>query len=564
LIDHYNKVLASTEARVERLLKIQVKSSSNRDYGGLMNPADYMVSAKFSIYGLTAISSVYFNQDSRYFNDNRLYEAIGLLMDYIEGVQRDSGNFDLISCNFDSAPDTAFMVQRLAIAYKLANKFGSGEKSRIVKDKLMDIIKKAGYGIADGGFHTPNHRWVIASALMMSHNITGIQYFKEVAEKYLGEGIDCNEDGEFTERSTGIYNVVNDNALIILAEETENWNLLEYVKRNLEMMLTFIEPDGSIYTGNSTRQDKGIKYYPDNYYHLYLYMANRLKDGRFAYMANDIISRKNSNTDVQSFAESLYLFMLNPELKKFDVDQERIIDNYEKYYKDSGVVRVRRGDMCFTISENSTEFLEFNVNGLSMYMKLASSFFEIGQFNVSKYVEQWQRECKTSSIKQVDDRYEINFKSHGNYYMPFAGDKKVQWGDMEYGKRDIAIELDLYIKVIFEEIEDGIKVTVSTDGCDRVPVKIELGFTADSTIEGDSFLMQGKAGNSIVAKKGGLKVRKFDEAISIDSAFGEHLFTENMRGSEAISEHHFTVFFTDYTNFNKSFTIKKLLNAGSK
>lgn len=195
---------------------------------------------------------------------------------------------------------------------------------------------------------------MIAAALMMAYNITEILYFKEVAQKYLGEGIDCNEDGEFTERSTGIYNVVYDNALIILAKEMGRWEYLDYVKKNLEMMLTFIEPDGTIYTGNSTRQDRGNKYYPDNYYHLYLYMAHKLNNGQFAFMANKIIERNNSKTDVQSFAESLYLFMLNPELKDFAVAEKPIEDNFEKFYQSSGVVRVRRGDISFTISENSS------------------------------------------------------------------------------------------------------------------------------------------------------------------------------------------------------------------
>ena len=91
---------------------------------------------------------------------------------------------------------------------------------------------------------------------MMAFNITGEGFFRDAANTYLREGIDCDENGEFTERSSGIYNATNDHALIILSQETGRVDFLEYVKRNLDMMFTYIEPDGTVFTANSTRQDK--------------------------------------------------------------------------------------------------------------------------------------------------------------------------------------------------------------------------------------------------------------------------------------------------------------------
>ena len=184
-----------------------------------------------------------------------------MLLAYIERVQRPDGNFDLPSVNYYSAPDTAFMTQRLNTAYRVIDQYGQDERSTGLKKRLYQIIKKAGTGICQGGFHTPNHRWVIAAALMMSYNLVGVELFKGIAEKYLAEGIDCNQDSEF----------------------------LEYVRKNLEMIILFFEPDGALYAGNSTRQDQASKFYPDNYYHLYLEMAVRFNNGRFAEMARKII-----------------------------------------------------------------------------------------------------------------------------------------------------------------------------------------------------------------------------------------------------------------------------------
>lgn len=120
-----------------------------------MNQIDRLVSPKLSIYGLAVITSVFFNNDSKYYLEQQLYDVIILLLNYIEGIQRSDGNFDLLSVNYYFAPDTAFMAQRLAIAYRITEKYGKGEKSEIIKDRLIKIIKKAGYGIAEGGGFIP-------------------------------------------------------------------------------------------------------------------------------------------------------------------------------------------------------------------------------------------------------------------------------------------------------------------------------------------------------------------------------------------------------------------------
>ena len=62
----------------------------------------------------------------------------------------------------------------------------------------------------------------------------------------------------------------------MLAVATGDDAYYEPVVRNLTMMLTYIEPDDSIFTNNSTRQDRGRKIYPKDYYFEYLYMGDVL------------------------------------------------------------------------------------------------------------------------------------------------------------------------------------------------------------------------------------------------------------------------------------------------
>ena len=203
-----------------------------------------------------------------------------LALDFVGRTQREDGSFDFPSCNFKSAPDTAFCFKRLYAAWRLIKKRGKAEDTdlAVIEKKYLAIMHRALEAICTGGFHTPNHRWGIAAALLQGADLfAGEPEFaarlKARAGQYLAEGIDGDEDGEYAERSTGNYNGVVDKSLISAYEATGNEEFLGYVERNLDMMLYYIDGDDTIFTQNSTRQDHGTKLYPDKYFYLYTYMA---------------------------------------------------------------------------------------------------------------------------------------------------------------------------------------------------------------------------------------------------------------------------------------------------
>lgn len=101
----------------------------------------------------------------------------------------------------------------------------------------------------------------------------GDKKLAESAEIYLKEGIDCNADGEFAEKSAGNYNSVNNDAMLMLSDAFGDAQYEQHTIRNLHMMLTYWEPDGSIFTANSTRFDKDRLVYPLSYYMEYLAMG---------------------------------------------------------------------------------------------------------------------------------------------------------------------------------------------------------------------------------------------------------------------------------------------------
>ena len=91
---------------------------------------------------------------------------------------------------------------------------------------------------------------------------------------------------------------------------------------------------------------------------------------------------------------------------------------------------------------------------------------------------------------------------------------------MDHSKREMANILDLIFHVYITETEEGLKVRVVTEGCDRVPVN-EFCFTPNCIVSGESFdLMESR--QSIVIKSGYVEVRKGTNIINIGPGFGKH------------------------------------------
>ena len=233
---HYIEVVKACDTGVTRLLRNTVKDTGHPHYGGVMNVAEGYVTPGASIGCMLSYAPAYFTAESAYYKSEILMETMFTALNYTENIQREDGTFDLLISNFHSAPDTGFIMHGMGRVYKILDRHAESAKELQLKDKLFSLIKVAARGLHDGGFHTPNHRWVEAAGLAIAYNITKEEYLKDMVLMYLAEGIDIDENGEFTERSPGIYNAVNDNALIILSEEMNKPELASHAAYNLEMM----------------------------------------------------------------------------------------------------------------------------------------------------------------------------------------------------------------------------------------------------------------------------------------------------------------------------------------
>ena len=193
---HYEKMIRDNDRRVKISLRIQNMDAQSEFCGGFPD-ADRLYDVRHTLYRVKSMTAAYCNEKSVYFQSELLEERILAGLSFAERNQHEDGLFDLIKCNFHSAPDTAFsMKELLPCLYWFRNRQRDERQNRIY-EKMYGLTRRTADGLLCGGFHTPNHRWVIASSLMVSADFFQNPEYSKAAERYLAEGIDCNEDGEY-------------------------------------------------------------------------------------------------------------------------------------------------------------------------------------------------------------------------------------------------------------------------------------------------------------------------------------------------------------------------------
>ncbi len=542
---HYEILLQDAEKRSRKSMRFQCLDKDSIKYGGFFDSKN-IIQPKFAIYRVVNMAACYMNPESELYKDGMLYERILLGLDYIKREQRENGTFDLVDCNFYSGPDTAFCIKRLLPFYKYVLKHPEAPAAALFKEKLTEIIHAGMDGMVYGGFHTPNHRWAIASNLLEGYRLFGEEKYKTRAMEYLVEGIDCTKDGEYAERSAGNYNRINNDAMITVGEILEDRQYTECAIRNLNMMLTYLEPDNSIFTNNSTRQDRGVKVYPRDYYFEYLHMGYKEKNDTFLDAANYIMEL---NKKLEHFPEFLINFMLYPELIEFEHDGCKIPTSYDRFYEESQIVRCRKDSYSYTIINNATNFVWFQHGDLCMSLKLGASLCE-------------HRAFKSESLVKTAAGYEMKQTMRGWYYLPFG--KSVgttDWWAMDNPNTREKLtgdNLNLNFDVKITEIEDGLSVNIKVGGVDRAPLRLELAFDAGCEIMSPYYNVEGLAGECIVAKEGMITANRGNYAIEVGPAFHDHDFVAGKFGSEGRNPHCFTVYFTDTTEFERTITIRAI------
>ena len=540
---HYEQMIRDTEKRALRHLKTQNLDQNGPYYGAFVMPNGVYMQ-KHALYCIADIGAVYCNADSVLYHDEKLLNSMLIGLDYVRAQQHENGLFDYITCNFFSAPDTAFCIGIiLHLAQFLKAKETLTDEETLLLAKLDAIIHDGGRGLLEGGFHTPNHRWAIAALLATCGKLYGEEDLTQAAFAYLNEGIDCNDDGEYSEKSAGNYNGVNNQAMILLADALGDDSFEQHVIRNLRMMLTYWEPDDSIFTANSTRFDKDRLVYPDGYYWFYLYLGAKYKISEFAAMANytfEIVREKHILSP-----NCLIRYMLHPELIDFEAEVCGTPTEYHAYYADSGIARVRKGNFTYTVMKDKSNFLWVHNGSIKLAVKIGGSFCEHRAFK-----------AETMTMDETG-AFHLHQTMRGWYYLPFPEKPATSdWWQMDNGARPKKWGPDMDIDVTVRETDHGIDVDIRTSGVVGAPWRVELAFSGIDRIANDHLTMPVHGDEVLVLKDGYFTVSNPDSTMQVGPAFGTHHFTDGKEDSEAKTPGAATVYFTDYTQFHHVISIR--------
>lgn len=539
---HAAQLLAQLDGRIERLMARQVLDECSGDYGGFMED-DLHVESRQCGFDLSALACGYVTKDSAHYLSERVKAALTAALAYLRAHQRPGGCVDLLSCNVASAPDTAFMINAVLNAWWLLERCEDA-RAAWLRPALLRLIDSAASGIAAGGFHTPNHRWAIAACLLHCAKITGRRELEARARAYLREGLDINEDGEFAERSAGNYNQVNDDQMLRLYMATGDRTFLHAAEKNLEMMYCYIDPDGSVFTNNSTRQDMGKKIYLDTYYPLYLMAGYFLGREDFGAMAEWIYQDCRRRG---TWPDGVEWLLLLPQMDGFGAQTpfEPPFLRYDRLFEHSDIARVRRGGFSLTLMRGKPNFLYFQSGALPLYMAIYQNLCD-------------QRNFVPETLQRTERGFRLSGRAPVWYYQPF--DQKPQtsdWWRMDNAARERLTAEGLHTLVEAELTEEGVRLHIRTQGVDRLPVRVEIGLLPGGRIRTQHFTQLMRAGEQVTILDGDIEITgPRGDALAIGPAFGSHDIRARMGGAYPLSDACYTVLLTGYTPVDRTIFIR--------
>ncbi|MFT2009100.1 hypothetical protein ACMA1I_10530 [Pontibacter sp. 13R65] len=444
-------------------------------------------------YDFANLAASYSAPESGYYKSAALVPGMSRILKFLLKVQGPDGNLDI--GNLGSPPDTAFILEPLCVATSLLLK----NKAKLLTEVKADAKKfltKAGDALATGGVHTPNHRWVVSSALARINALYPDQKYVNRINDWLAEGVFIDKDGHYLERSR-TYSEVIDRSFITMARLLNMPDLLEPVRKNLAMTYFYMEPNGDLVTTDSRRQDQFGSVPIWEYYHHYRYLANRDNNTEFAAIATLIEQVKGFEEHV--LTQSLFYFLEDPLLKKEMPAPTAPPVTYEKLFTTSNLARIRRGDTTTTLfggvdwplviasgRSTSPNFFSFRKGeAILKYMRLSTGFFSTGYF-------------RSEGLKKVGNAYVLSKKLEVPYYQPLAtelrkadGDYKLSqsidgrfWNKMDFENRPVSNLKTLETTITVTESNGKNQVSFQVKGSENVPVTIELCFLEGGKLSG--------------------------------------------------------------------------------
>ncbi len=541
----FTSVLQTLEQNIVATLPRQIADAAHPDYGGVIHP-DWGVADPSHVTTTPFVAGCAYLHLAQNRNADWLTRA-SIAMDYVLRVQRPSGLIDLRDCNYDSSPDTGFAVQVLCCVIELGRPLAQRDATFAdFLNKVERFVRLAVPGMLTGGFHTPNHRWVIASALAHAGALFPDLNVKPTIEAYLAEGFDLDADGAYLERSSGIYDSVCDRSLLLLADHWDCPTARPTVAANLDFNLHLFHADGTMETGLSRRQDYGVAMVPLGLASAYLHYASVVPNPRFANAARWIWNKASARRT----GDAAWMFYVMTKFGEPKFSDEVLPENFARFFSHNGIWRVRRNEQSASFFRGVTRLISLRFGQAELTaLKISANYFgTAGGWFVSDALD-------------VQNDTAI-FRSEGlgrfrrpGYEQPLGRPVSPENFEALIPQRELRTLPPLTSTLTVREVEHGFDLRYQTlAGLDRVVAQIAFDFPAGGIWETQDACLKPQAGQTIFLKQGFGAMRFGDDVIRIGPGADAHRMWA-MRDAEPAPQH-VRVLMTFVTPVDHAFTLR--------
>jgi hypothetical protein len=436
--------------------------------------------------------AAYLSPQSAHHRSPTLLANALLLTGHLEGLETASGLFDSGN-NLESPPDSSFSLIDMVIVARIAESLDSEGGLAEVAARIGALAQSVAREVAQGGVHTANHRWEVAGALLEVNSLWPDRRLVRRAEEWLAEGIDVYRDGQYSERSTQYASEVVNPSLLHIAEHTRDGSLLDVVRANLRLTLKLTNPDRTVETVHSRRQDQwNVR---EDWWYLVQYreFAIRDGDGDFARQARRIT--ETGRTDLGIFLGEV---MAKPALAlPLPPSSEGLEDLSVDLTQSSGLVRRHQGSTISTffagtdypqlqtiasgLSTNPTFFTYRNGAAVLAGLRVAPTFFSMGPLRPHRIQTRgngfvrMEAEHSTGYHQPLTSRRDL--RRDGMYDLEDDGRF---FSAMSFSRRRLD-EVTLATEIEAEPVGQGYRLTLRTDGPATVTVA-EVSFAGDGEL----------------------------------------------------------------------------------
>ena len=530
------------DAMVKLLSDLQVMQGNPYDIGGLLDVNKGFTEPAAGTRLADVFLAAYYNPQSRYHGQMEMLTRAKMAMEHLLFNTHEDGTIDLLETNYHDSTGNAFCTHLAGYTHRLIRTFSQHTPLEDeIQALLLLFLQNSARAMINGGFHTPNHRWVMAAALALCYKELGDDACRAAMQEYLDEGIDNDDEGEYTEHSVGIYDIVCDLSLLMIYREMDMPELIAPVMRNLEKLTYYIEPDGSIATLNSRRQDFGKKLYAFPYLLdclLALKVPHDETDARYQrlmglaeYLYQRYLDHEDKLTWPPDASQFLTQFMLEPSLAEVVHPSIPLQTVYQKLFPLSGVARARMGKAALTLVRQRPVFCKLQIGELTLMLRMASNFFGTGQLI-------------STDIEPIENGWRLQRVTEGGYMRPLgkaAG--TIVWEDIPREKRQWVNMQHLTLTMDVLVFENRIELALTVDGNLRLPWKLEgiLSPGGELTTQDGKFTTG--EGDTAILEHGFTYTLGADE-ITWSDGLKQHVFAEMMRNSLPKEAKAFTIYNT--------------------